>query len=91
MILIGDAIAASAPNCDDGKLGKAGAYWLAVDYYEKAKRLDPDVASKASQKISGYKKYFPPKTDIFFHGLANGDAYSLECAGGETTTVRSSD
>ena len=90
LMLIGDAMAAAAKSCDDGKLGSAGAYWLAVDYYQKAKNADPDIAAKANQKISGYKKYFPPKTDIFFHGLDNGSSYTVECFG-EVTTVRSSD
>ncbi len=90
LMLIGDAIAAAAKSCDDGKLGTAGAYWLAVDYYQKAKSVDGDVASKANQKIAGYKKYFPVKTDLFFHGLDNGATYTVECFG-ETTKVRSSD
>jgi len=89
-MLIGDAIAASAASCDDGKLGKASAYWLAVDYYQKAKSVDSEVAEKANQKIAGYSKYFPSKTDIFFHGLNPGDSYSVECFS-ESTTVRSVD
>jgi hypothetical protein len=90
LMLIGDAIAASAKSCDDGKLGTAGAYWLAVDYYQRARSADSDMADKANQKIAGYKKYFPSKTDIFFHGLQIGDSYTVECFG-ESTTVRSSD
>lgn len=90
LMLIGDAVAASAKSCDDGKLGTAGAYWLAVDYYQKAKSADPEVSAKANQKIAGYKKYFPPKKDIFFHGLDNGVSYTVACFG-ETTIVRSSD
>jgi hypothetical protein len=89
-MLIGDAIAASAKSCDDGKLGTAGAYWLAVDYYQKAKSIDSEVAAKANQKIEGYSKYFPSKTDIFFHGKEIGDSYTVECFG-EDTTVRSGD
>jgi len=90
LMLIGDAIAASAKSCDDGKLGSAGAYWLAVDYYQRAKAADSEIAAKANQKISGYKKYFPAKKDIFFHGFDNGATYKVECFG-ESTTVRSSD
>ena len=89
-MLIGDAIAASAGSCDDGKLGKAGAYWLAVDYYQKARSVDSEVAQKASQKISGYSKYFPPSKELFFHGKEVGDTYTVECIG-EETTVRASD
>jgi len=89
-MLMGDAIAGSANACDDGKLGKASAYWLATDYYAKARNVDPSVASKANQKISGYQKYFPATKDIFYHNLNKGDSYMVECFG-ETTTVRTND
>jgi len=89
-MLIGDAIISGANACDDGKLGKAGAYWLATDYYQQAKAVDSEVASKANQKIAGYQKYFPPTKDIFFNGYEVGQKYTVECFG-ETTTVRSSD
>jgi len=90
LMLIGDAVAASAKSCDDGKLGTAGAYWLAVDYYQKARSADGSIADKANQKIAGYKKYFPLKKDLFFHGVEDGANYKVECFG-ETTTARSSD
>lgn len=90
-MLIGDAIASGAKACDDGKLGMAGAYWLATDYYAKAKSVDSSLAAKASEKIASYTKYFPAKKDIFFNNLEVGSTYKVECAGGETTTVRSSD
>ena len=89
-LLIGDAIASSAVSCDDGKLGTAGAYWLATDYFAKAKSVDSSVADKANQKIASYSKQFPLKTDIFFNNLNNGDTYTVACFG-ETTTVRSRD
>jgi len=90
LMLIGDAIAASAKSCDDGKLGMAGAYWLAVDYYQRARSADSSIADKANQKIAGYKKYFPNKKDVFFNGKQIGDSYTVECFG-ESTTVRASD
>lgn len=87
-MLIGDAIAASAKSCDDGKLGKYGAYWLATDYYAKAKSVDSSVADKANEKIASYRKYFPTKEDIFFYNLKEGSPYQVACMGNETTTVR---
>ena len=90
-MLIGDAIASGAKACDDGKLGMAGAYWLATDYYAKAKSVDSSVTDRANEKIASYRKYFPAKKDIFFNNLNEGDPYKVECQGGETTTVRSSD
>lgn len=88
-ILIGDAIAGGANSCDD-KLGAAAAYWVATDYYAKARNVDSSVAAKANQKIAGYKKYFPTNETIFFNNLEVGATYTVTCVG-ETTTVRSSD
>lgn len=89
-LLIGDAIAGAASSCDDGKLGVAGAYWLATDYFAKAKSIDRSVNDKANQKIAAFTKQFPLKTDIFFNNLAVGDSYTVACFG-ETTIVRSRD
>lgn len=88
-ILIGDAIASGAASCNDPKFGSAAAYWLATDYYNKAKSVDNSIADKANQKISSYTKYYPSTEDIFFHSKAVGDSYKVECYG-ESTTIRSS-
>jgi tetratricopeptide (TPR) repeat protein len=89
-ILKGDAIATGSKSCAGEKLGEAGAFLLAVDYYNKAKAADPGVAEKANQKIAGYQRYFPTKTDVFFHDIAVGSTYMVNCFG-EATTVRTSD
>lgn len=86
-MLHGDAIAASSAQCDDGKLGSKAAFWLAVDYYKRAKNVDPSVADKANRQIATYSKYFPDKEALFFQTLSEGDTYHVECFG-EDTTVR---
>lgn len=87
-ILIGDAYAASAPNCGGGDLGRGGVYLVAVDKYAKAKSVDPSVAEDAQIKINKYSAYFPDKADAFFKGINNGDPYNVGCWIGENTTVR---
>ncbi len=89
-ILKGDAVAAGAKACKDEPLKEAGAYLLAVDYYNKAKSVDGSVAEKANEKIASYTKYFPKTTDVFFHNLEKGRNYKVECFG-ETTTIRTVD
>lgn len=64
-LIIGDAIAASAPNCGDDEVTQKAGYWLAVDYYQKAKANDSSVASAANAKISAYSKRFPDKKLLF--------------------------
>lgn len=87
LILHGDAIAASSKACDDGKLGSKAVFWLAVDYYNRAKSVDPSVAAKADRQIKTYSRYFPDKETLFFQTISEGSVYEVACFG-ETTKAR---
>lgn len=87
-IIIGDMYAASSKLCNASEIDKKAVYWVAVDKYYKAKQVDPDIAEIANDRIRSYSIYFPPKEDIFFHNLNEGDDYELGCWINETTTVR---
>jgi tetratricopeptide (TPR) repeat protein len=86
-IMIGDMYAASR-NCGNTDLEKKAVYWVAVDKYYQAKQVDPEIADIANDRIRSYSVYFPPKEDIFFHNLNEGDEYVVECWINEKTTVR---
>lgn len=86
-IMIGDMIAATT-GCGDDACKQKAVYWLATDYYNKAKSVDPSVASKANAKIASYKKYYPTKEDCFFGGTKEGDSVELGCWIGESTKAR---
>ena len=87
LILIGDAVSAAAGGCDVPD--KWGAYWLAYDYYQRAKSLDPSVADKAGDRMSRAAAHFPGTNDAFFHQLSDGQAFQVACGGlNESTTVR---
>ena len=70
-MLIGDIYSAAASSFEGSTLEKAAVFWVAVDYYNKA-RSGEDCALDASQKASDYKKYFPNKEDAFMEGLQSG-------------------
>lgn len=86
-ILIGDAYYYGAAACDDGKLGKYGAYWAAYDKYQKAKSVDGNVASEANRKIATVSARFPETKDVFFYNQKSGDAYKVDCWINENTTI----
>ncbi len=90
-IIIGDAYASSRAACVDKELPEGAIYWLAVDYYQKARSVDKSVASMASTKISGLKPHFPNTERAFFFGLTKGAKVTIKCWINETTTVRTSD
>lgn len=87
IILEGDAIFGMSGQCDDGALGARSVYWLAADYYARARSLDPSVSELASKKISIAAGQFPTKEDIFQFGKKEGESFTVPCVG-ETTTIR---
>lgn len=91
-IAIGDLYATAVSNCGSFEREDRAVYWLAVDYYEKAKSVDPNVASAANQKINTYRRSFPDQEALFFKGWKPGQSYSVNggCYSwiGESTTVR---
>jgi tetratricopeptide (TPR) repeat protein len=86
-LLIGDVIAASSASCDDGKLGARSVYWLASDYYQKAKRVDPSVSDKADKKIASAASQYPSREDLFAFGKKEGESFNVSCFG-EDTIIR---
>ena len=86
-MLIGDIYSAAASSFEGSGLEKAAVFWVAVDYYDKAKRAE-DCAVDASQKASDYKKYFPNKEDAFMEGLQEGQTYKVGGWINESTKVR---
>lgn len=87
-LMIGDMIASSSSCGGEDACKQKAIYWLAVDYYSRAKSIDPSVAGKANQKIATYTKYFPTKEDCFFGGTKEGDVINIGCWIGESTKAR---
>jgi tetratricopeptide (TPR) repeat protein len=92
---IGNLYAGSVSNCTgsgDLSLEDRAVYWLATDYYQRARSADGAVASAANQNIARYREYFPSKEKIFFEGWEPGQSYSIDygCYSwiGETTTIK---
>ncbi|MFP4469288.1 MAG: tetratricopeptide repeat protein [Bacteroidales bacterium] len=87
-LIIGDMYASSADQCGDNDLSKKAAYWVAVDMYQKARQVDPEVADIAQKRIEVYSQQFPKTETVFFYDLKEGDPYTVECWINERTTVR---
>lgn len=87
-ILIGKIFAAAAETIGEKDFDHRMVYCLAVDYFAKAKRIDPEVADEANKEIATYRRYFPGKEDAFFQGFAEGASYNVGGWVNETTKVR---
>jgi tetratricopeptide (TPR) repeat protein len=86
-MLIGDVYSAASRSFQGSNLEKSAIFWVAVDYYNKARRGE-DCSIDAAKKASDYKKYFPNKEDAFMEGLQEGQSYKVGGWINETTTVR---
>ena len=67
---------------------KSAVFWVAVDYFERARNAGEDCAVDASQKIADYKKYFPNKEEAFFRSISAGQTYKVGGWINESTKVR---
>jgi len=76
-ILEGDIYAQYSKFYGKNDFEHQSLYWLAVDCFTKAKRIDPDVFAKANSRIKTYKQYFPDKETLFFQGFQPGQKYSI--------------
>ncbi|MBO7455408.1 MAG: tetratricopeptide repeat protein [Paludibacteraceae bacterium] len=93
-ILMGMLYAASKPYGEGMAAAKAAilnktVFWAAVDKFQKAKMVDPDVADDANKLIASYSKYFPTKEEIFdLPELQDGASFTVGGWIQETTTCR---
>lgn len=87
-ILIGKAYAAYSKNYGEDDFDHASVFWAAVDKFQRAKQVDPNVASEADALISTYSPHFPNKEEAFFRSVADGATVKIGDWIGESTTAR---
>jgi len=89
-LLIGKLYASSGKLCGPGTgFESQKVIWPALDYFNKAKQVDPSLADDAQELINRYWAYLPTTEDIFMmSGIKNGDPFYVGCWIGENTTVR---
>lgn len=88
LMLIGDIYVQAAGSYGQDAFERSSVYWVAVDYYERARRAGQDCAIDASRQISVYRRYFPNKEEAFFRGIQEGKSYQIGGWINEATTVR---
>ncbi|MCG6189017.1 tetratricopeptide repeat protein [Maribellus maritimus] len=86
-MLLGEIYVQATRSFSGSKLEKDAIFWLAVDYFAKARRGE-DCSIEAAQKIATYSAYFPNKEDAFMEGLQEGQTYKIGGWINESTKVR---
>jgi tetratricopeptide (TPR) repeat protein len=88
LMLIGDIYVAASRSYGQDDFERSTVFWLAVDYFERARRAGSDCTIDAGQKIATYRKYFPNKEEAFFRSLQAGQTYRIGGWINESTIVR---
>jgi len=89
-LLIGKLYAATAKTIfpNDNVMSKT-VFYAVVDKFERARAVDPSVASEANTLINTYRAYFPSTEEVFMHpDLVKGETITIPGWINERTTVR---
>ncbi len=86
-MLIGDMYGQSARNCGDS-WNQRLAILAAVEKYNYAKSIDPEVAQEAGERVSKYRASMPDQSEGFMRGVKAGQTAKVGCWIGETVKVR---
>jgi len=87
-MIIGYLYASSNKVCNENPLHAKAVLWAAVDKFQRAKEVDPEMAAKANEMIREYSKMFPTAEDAFFYNVFEGDTYHVGCWINEDTKAR---
>lgn len=88
LLLIGDMYARSYRSCGATDFEQRCVILAAIEKYQEAKAVDPDVASQANERIARYSGSRPSYEDGHMLGKAEGEPYQIGCWIGETVTLR---
>ncbi len=86
-LIIASVYARMAATASCGEFDSKAVFWVVVDNFNKAKQLDPSIASDVNKSINQFSQYFPSKEDIFMNGLSEGGSYTVNCGGVSGTTI----
>lgn len=76
-------------RCGGDEITSKAPFWVAVDYFNKAKAADPSLTEEANRYIGRYSSYFPETADAFMYNLQKGQSYTASCGGMiASTTVK---
>lgn len=84
-MLMGSVWASS--RCAGNEIESRAKWWVAVDYYTRAKNADPSLAEDADRLISTYRQYFPLQEEAFMYDIVDGNSFTATCSGMRENTV----
>ena len=86
-LLIAGLYATSVNQCGSTEFEKRMVYTAALRKAQRAKAVDPSIASKATKYIKNYRSQEPSKTLLFTQTIEAGSSHTIKCWIGETVKV----
>lgn len=77
----------AATRCGGDEITSKAPFWVAVDYFNKAKAADPSLTEEANRYIGRYSSYFPDTADAFMYNLQKGQSFTAVCGGMTASTT----
>lgn len=74
-------------RCGGNEITSRANYWVAVDFFAKAKAADESLAEEANRYISRFSAFYPSAADAFMYGIEKGQSYTASCGGMTATTT----
>ncbi len=87
-MLVGRIYAAGGRDCGETVVERKALWWVVVDQFERAKRVDPSIAEEADRLINRYTRNFPTQEEGFWEDVHKGETFTVKCWINETTRVR---
>lgn len=79
---------ASTKHCGATKIDNLSVYWAAIDKFNQARSVDPNLSADCTKQIAFYSQYFPTTEEVFFQDLEVGKQFTVPCWINEKTTIR---
>ena len=87
-MLIGQAYIQYREKYSKDKFEQRTIFWVAVDRFRMAKKVDPSLTEEANRAIKKYSQYYPDKGDAFFKNILPDQKYKFKGWINETTITR---
>lgn len=76
-------------HCGGNEIERVAKYWVAVDYLQRARSFDSEIADECGRLIAAYSAQFPLAVDAANYDIMNGQSFTVSCGGmSASTTVR---
>lgn len=74
-------------RCGGNEVTGRANYWVAVDYFAKARAADESLAEEAQRYISRFSAFYPSVGDAFMYGYQKGQGFTASCGGMTASTT----